>query len=110
MLTDQDIQKLKKVLATKEDLQEVHGELKEVREDLQEVHGEIGGLQKDFREFHGEFNDLRTIIQGLSVSVDGLAKSIDDSRIEHAAVLGTLERHERWHKQIAEETGVRLED
>ncbi len=81
MLTNQDIQKLVGLLATKEDV----------------------------RELKRNIDDLRENIQGLSVAVDGLAKSVDDLRIEYAAVLGKLDRHERWIKQIAEKVGVQLE-
>ena len=108
MLTDKDIQKLTGVFATKKDLQRLA-----TKEDIKEVRKEIGGLrsytEKGFDEVHDDHNDLKTMVQGLEVSVDGLAKSVDDLRIDHAAVLGTLDRHERWHKQTAEEIGIKLE-
>ena len=107
MLTDQDIQKLTSVFATKEDLRNLA-----TKEDLQEVREEIGGLRaytgQGFRELRGEVDDLRSMIQQLAVSVDKLAKAIDDLRIEHSAVLGMFDRHDRWIKQIAEKVGVQL--
>ena len=100
MLTDQDIQKLKKVVATKEDLKEVHAEISGLR----------SNTEKGFEEVHAEISDLKTLVQSLAVSVDGLAKSVDDLRIEYAAVLGKLDRHERWIKQIADKIGVHLDE
>ncbi len=131
MLTDQDIQKLKKIVATKEDIKEIRKEIgglrsytekgfEEVHQKFdgmdnrfEEVRDEITGLrsytEKGFEEIHDDHDDLNTMVQGLAVSVDGLVKSVTDLRIDHAAVLGTLDRHERWHKQTAEKVGVHLD-
>ncbi|MBI3019752.1 MAG: hypothetical protein HYY60_00280 [Parcubacteria group bacterium] len=117
MLTDQDIQKLKKIVATKEDIKEIRKEIGGLRsyteKGFEEVRDEITGLrsytEKGFEEIHDDHDDLNTMVQGLAVSVDGLVKSVTDLRIDHAAVLGTLDRHERWHKQTAEKVGVHLD-
>lgn len=80
MLTDTDIKKLLSVLATK----------------------------KDFEAIQEEIVSLRETVQGLTTSIDGLAKAVDDFRVEYSAITTELSRHERWIKQIAEKTGVRL--
>lgn len=82
MLTDQDIQKLAAVLATKEDI-------------------------KDLRE---ETDALRETVHALTVAVDGLAKAITDLRAEYAAVANKNARHEKWILQLAEKVGLKLED
>jgi len=81
MLTDQDIQKLTEAFATKQDV-------KEIRED-------IAGLRES--------------VQGLVSAVDKLTKAVHDLRMEYAAVLTKLNRHEKWIKMLAEKAGVELE-
>lgn len=80
MLTSTDIKKLLTVLATKRDLEEVKEEMV----------------------------SLRRTVQNLTSSIDGLAKAVDDFRIEYSAITSELGRHERWIRQIAEKAGVRL--
>jgi hypothetical protein len=94
MLTDQDIQKLSSVFANKQDLAALA-----TKQDLSLFSAEI----------KEEIGSLRETVQGLSVAVDGLAKSVNDLRIEYAAVLSKIDRHERWIKLIAEKIGVHLE-
>ena len=80
MLTDQDINKLTAVLASKRDVMEIKHDL----------------------------NDLRESVQGLIVATDNLVKVISDLKMEYVAISSQLSRHERWIKQIAEKTGVNL--
>ena len=63
MLTDEDIKKLKEVVATKEDLAKLL------------TLEEFSQFQKEVKQ---EFSDLREAIQALTVSVDKLAKAVDD--------------------------------
>lgn len=81
MLTDQDIDKLLAVLATKQDVEALKTEV----------------------------SSLKESVLGLTTAVDGLAKVVDDLRIEYAAVTSQLNRHEQWIRQIAEKVGVALE-
>jgi hypothetical protein len=80
MLNDQDINKLTSVLASKSDVEEIKGDL----------------------------GDLKELVQGLIVSNDAIAKSIGDLKIEYAAISSQLSRHDRWIKQIAEKVGLNL--
>ena len=82
MLTDQDIQKLSAVLATKEDI-------------------------KDLRE---EGDALRENVQALTLAVDGLSKAINDLRTEYAAIANKSSRHDKWILQLAEKIGLKLEN
>jgi uncharacterized coiled-coil DUF342 family protein len=81
MLTDQDIQKMAKVFATKEDV-------KDLKED-------IGGLKES--------------LQSLIVSVDKLAKVIEDLRQEYVAITAKIDQHEKWIHQLAEKLGIKLD-
>lgn len=98
MLTDKDIQKLiktqKEVLATKEDLAKV------VTLD------EFDTFRKEVKE---EFNNLGEAIQALTVSVDKLAKSVEDLHQEYVAITSKVDRHEKWIQQIAEKLNIKLE-
>ena len=80
MLNDEDINKLTSVLASKKDVEEIKGDL----------------------------GDLKELVQGLIVSSDSLAKSMSELRLEYAAISTQLSRHERWIKEIAEKVGLKL--
>ena len=56
--------------------------------------------KSEFAEFKSE---LFTIL-------DGIAKSIEDLKIEYVAIKVQLDRHDRWIKEIADKTGVKLDD
>jgi predicted nucleic acid-binding Zn-ribbon protein len=81
MLTDQDIDKLTSVLASKNDV-------KEIRENMA---------------------DLKELVQGLIISSDNLANAMSNLKVEYAAISTQLSRHELWIKQIAEKVGLKLE-
>ena len=80
MLKPQDIQKLTEVLATKEDIKAL-----------------------DERVSHLEETQDRI----LSI-LDNLTKRVEDMHAEYVAVRMTMERHERWIKEIADKAGVTL--
>ncbi len=80
MLTDEDVDKLTSVLASKHDV-------KEIRDDMA---------------------DLKELVHGLIVSSDALANSISNLTTEYAAISNQLTRHELWIKQIAEKVGLKL--
>lgn len=81
MLTNEDIQKLASILATKEDI-------KELRQDV---------------------DGLRETVQALAISVDGLVKAVTDLNTEYASVKNQLNRHEKWLQQVAEKLDIKLE-
>jgi len=81
MLTNEDIQKISEVVATKEDV-------KELKQDI---------------------NNLRESIQALTVSVDRLVKAIEDLKQEYIAISSKVDRHEKWLHQIAEKLNIKLE-
>ncbi len=80
-MTQEDIQKLMEVLATKED----------VRDLKQDVDG------------------LRESVQALTVSVDRLVKAVDNLKTEYGAISMQINRHEKWIQQLAEKLGIKLE-
>ncbi len=94
MLEDKDIQKLREVLATKEDLAKIV-------------------TLEEFGQFRGEIKQdldgLRESIQALTVSVDRLAKALDDMHQEYIAITSKVDRLEKWIQEIAEKVGIKLE-
>jgi len=80
MLDDKDINKLVSLLATKKDVEEIRGDI----------------------------GDIKELVQGLLVATDAIAKSIGELKMEYAAISTQLTRHERWIKQIAEKVGLNL--
>ena len=94
MLTNEDIEKLKETLATKEDLAKLLS--------LEE----FGQFQREVKE---EFFNLREAIQTLTVSVDRLAKAVEDMHQEYLALTAKVDRHEKWIQQIAEKLGIKLQ-
>lgn len=81
MISDENIQKLIRVLASKEDI-------KDLKQDI---------------------NGLREIVQSLTISVDKLVKAVTDLKTEYAAITAQIDRHEKWIQQIAEKIGIGLE-
>jgi len=94
MLDEKDIQKLKEVLATKEDLTKLLAA------------DEFGQFQ---REVNQEFSDLREAIQALTISVDKLVKAVESLSHEFAAITAKVDRHEKWIQQIADKLGIKLQ-
>jgi len=94
MLTNEDIEKLKEALATKEDLAKI-------------VTLEEFDQFKD--EIKQDLDALRESIQALTVSVDKLAKAVEDMHQEYVAITSKVDRHEKWFHQIAEKLGIKLE-
>ena len=82
MLTEQDIERIVAVVATKQEVAEIRGDVKAIRE----LTGQV--------------------LTGL----DGIAKAIDDLKMEYAAVKLQLDRHDRWIKEMAEKVGLPLKD
>jgi len=97
MLTNDDIQKLIKanseVFATKEDFAKLI------------TRDEFGQFQK---EVGNEFTNLREVIQALTVSVDRLAKAVDDMHQEYVAITAKVDRMEKWIHEIAKKVGIEL--
>ena len=94
MLTNEDLEKLKEVLATKEDI----GKLVTLDE-----------FDRSESEIKQDINGLRESIQALTVSVDKLVKSISDLKTEYAVVKIQMNRHEKWILQLADKLGIKLE-
>jgi hypothetical protein len=80
MLNDEDINKLTTVLSSKKDVEDIKGDL----------------------------GDLKELVQGLIVSSDSIVKSMTELKLEYAAISTQLSRHERWIKEIAEKVGLKL--
>ena len=93
MLTNDDIQKLIEVFATKEDFAKLI------------TRDEFGQFRK---EIDNEFTNLREAIQALTVSVDKLAKAVGDIRQEYVAISAKVDRMEKWIHQIAKKVGIEL--
>lgn len=94
MLTNEDIQKLKEVLITKEDLYKLA------------TLEEFDNFRKEMKE---ELSALRESVEALTVSIDRLAKAVENLRQEYAAITSKTDRHEKWLHQIAEKLDIKLE-
>lgn len=81
MLTTKDLQKISELVATKSEIEK----LKEATDNLREV------------------------VQGLITAADRLAKTIENLRLEYAAIKFQLDRHERWIQQLAKKVRIPLE-
>ena len=94
MLTDEDVKRLKEVLATKEDLSKIV------------TLEEFGQFKVEIKQ---DFDALRESVQALTVSVDKLVKAVDDLRTDYVAITNQVNRHEKWFQQIAGKLGIKLE-
>ena len=98
MLEDKDIEKLKEELATKEDLENSTTKILS-----------LVATKEELAELKQEASDLKEVIQSLTISVDKLAKAVDNLRTEYAALTLKIDRHEKWIRKLAEKLGVKLE-
>lgn len=80
MLEDKDIQKMIRVFATKEDLENF--------------------ITKD---------EFREAISGLHSAIDAYAKKADAYFQEMVSLAQKVDRHEKWFHQVAEKLGIKLE-
>jgi uncharacterized coiled-coil DUF342 family protein len=80
MLTNEDIQKLIDVFATREEV----------------------ATKNDLEEIRKDFSDLQT-------SVDAYAQKADTYFQEMVMLSHKVDRHEKWIQQIADKLGVKLE-
>ena len=78
MLTDQDIDKLTSVLASKTDVTELKDDVESLRESL----------------------------QGMIVATDGLTKVISDLHMEYVAIGHQVSRHESIIQKLVEKVGL----
>ena len=114
MLTAQDIQKIKSVVATKEDLKKMQASTLKIfatKKDLRDMQArslEVFATKKDMAEVKTEMAEMKELLQGLFVATDSIAKSIGELKMEYAAISTQLTRHDRWIKQIAEKIGINL--
>lgn len=101
MLTDQDIAKLTKVFATREEVV--------LKGDLSRVSADVVVVKSDVAEIKEKIGALEESINALTNSIDGLIGELKKLREEYAAMSVKLDRHETWIKQLAEKLGVSLE-
>lgn len=98
MLTNEDVQKLSEIVATKDDVTNLVTQLV---------------TQKEFAEFREDadekFDSLRMAIENLIISVDKLTKTVENLSQEYVFINSKLDRHEKWIQLLAEKLGVKLE-
>lgn len=105
MIDDKDIQKLKKVFATKDDL-------KKSEEKILDKMFENFVTKNEFHEFRGEMREMREELYGMLRKIlsagDNDVKKLDVLESEHAALGFQVERHERWFGVVSKKIGVAL--
>ncbi|MDP2268376.1 MAG: hypothetical protein Q8K46_04320, partial [Deltaproteobacteria bacterium] len=115
-ITDQDIQKLEAIFATKSELKEYAKQdslnlLSEKVDDLQE---HVGDLRIEFAELRenvdSRFNALDLRFDTLESKFDGMLGLLTASMEEHSAGAVHLARHDRHIGALAAATGVTLPD
>ena len=69
----------------------------------------VVATKEDIAEIKETFADLDEKYDRQLVLLDKLVGKVDAMRLEYAAVLTQLSRHEGWIKQLAEKAGISLE-
>jgi diphthamide synthase (EF-2-diphthine--ammonia ligase) len=98
MFSEEGIKKLLEIVATKEDLDRLASKLVTFEE--------FDNYRKEIKQ---EFVLLRESIQALTISVDKLAKAVNDLKTEYTIIGAQISRHEKWIQQLADKLGVKLE-
>ncbi len=69
-----------------------------------------GQMFQHFDErLNGLQDELKSDINHVQNSVDGIAKRLDTDEAERAAMTHQLDRHERWHHLTADKVGLKLD-
>jgi len=69
----------------------------------------IFATKEDIKDLKEDLIGLREAVRSLTVSVDKLAKLVDNLRQEYIAITAKVDRHEKWLHQLAEKLGIKLE-
>lgn len=96
MITDQDIEKLKGVFATKDDIANMA-----TKDDIADIESRM--VTKD------DFEGLKEMVQGIAVGVDKLMRAEESRKIEDASMKVKTDRHETWIKTASEKIDVPFE-
>ena len=101
MLEDKDIQKMKEVFPTKEDLKQAFSEhiVKEM---------EVFPIKEEVTT-KGDFEELRKDFARVETAVDAYAKKADAYFQEMVILTHKVDRLEKWIHQIAKKVGIELE-
>lgn len=101
MLTDQDIDKLKAVFATKDDLNEMRADIKELQTDMTGFKADISGMKIDIV---GIKSDIKALKAELKDDIATLSRRVDrsvDQMIEFVTISNAALRNE-FQSQINE--------
>ncbi len=101
MLTDKDMEKLKKVFVTKKELQTI---VKSA------IKGETVPLRQDIGDLKEEFKSVEEIARQTLHAVEGIVSRMDQEDLTNAARDAQLTRHDGWIHKIAKKTAVSLKD
>jgi hypothetical protein len=104
MITDRDVEKLKKTFVTKVDIEK----LKDTFVTKDEFHAEIIPMKADIAELKSDMGSVKETTQQILTVVDGISKKFDDLKHEYVAVSLKGDRHEKWIKHLADKTGNEL--
>ncbi len=107
MLTNNDIQKLSEVFASKHDITELKHDVGELKKDVAQIKVKIN---HDIPEMKKDLEGLRESMQILLTGMDGIAKVMGDLRMEYTGMAMQLNRHEKWIKELANRIGIALND
>lgn len=111
MITDQDINKLAKVFATKEDLKgfATKEDLKDfaTKKDLMNLE-QVFVTKPEFNELKSDVADIKDTVSGIATAVD-LSLSRTEALNQEFLILSERDsRYQRWFDQLAQKVGVTL--
>ena len=121
MLEEKDIEQLKEVFATKEDLREfaTKKDLEKfaTKEDIQQIREEFATKEALEKTEVSLANHMIRMEERLENKIDGMTTTLDEilglvstQRDEQIMIAHDQEKHKKWIHQIAEETNVVLQD
>jgi chromosome segregation ATPase len=115
MLEAEDIEKLKEVLATKDDIGRIDSRLGAVETGLVHVGERVGALETRFNVFDQRMEaveDTLTVLEEKQDRVitilDKISARLDVIHQEYLVLKERDTRYERWFHQIAEKVGITL--
>lgn len=103
MITDADVTKLKKTFSTKK-------EFSRLETKVDTLDAKFDGLQEEVGDLKVEVGELKDRFDSFEVKLDRIVAGLDEERLENAAGVAHLARHDRHIAALAAKAHCTLPD
>ncbi len=116
LLIKNDVSGLKNdVSGLKGDVSDLKSDMSGVKEDISDLKSDMSGVKEDISDLKSDMSDVKDDITGIrevvdshTVTLDGMAGSLEIMRTELSVSKYRLDRHEGWITKLAQKTKLKL--